>query len=75
MTHHERWRITAMFKLPPPTPPRPPSQPTAQPLPLRWAVIAMFTASAAGFAMMSAGPIAAIITASAVSTALHRILA
>lgn len=65
-----------MFKLPPRRPSRSgPGPAAAQPLPLRWAVIAMFTASAAGVAMMSAGPIAAIITASAVSTALHRILA
>lgn len=75
MTHHERWRITAMFKVPSRAPKRAPRQPVAQPLPLRWAVIAMFAVSAGGIAMLSSGPIAAIVTACAVSTAMHRILA
>lgn len=53
-----------------------PNQPaTAQRLPLRWVVIALLATTAGGVGFVSAGPVAAIATACAVATALHRIIA
>ncbi|RFZ55765.1 hypothetical protein BB170200_03786 [Mycobacterium marinum] len=47
------------------------NQPPAERLPLRWVVIALLSLAAAGVGYLSAG----IVTACAVASALHRIIA
>ncbi|MEE6140449.1 hypothetical protein SKC41_29580 [Mycobacterium sp. 050128] len=51
------------------------NQQPAQPLPLRWVVIALLAIAAGGVGYLSAGIVTAIITACAVASALHRIIA
>jgi hypothetical protein len=56
-------------------PPQDRNQPPAERLPLRWVVIALLAIAAGGVGYLSAGIVAAIATACAVATALHRIIA
>ena len=51
------------------------NQPPAERLPLRWVVIALLAIAAGGVGYLSAGIVTAIVTACAVATALHRIIA
>lgn len=51
------------------------NQPRAERLPLRWVVIALLAIAAGGVGYLSAGIVTAIVTACAVATALHRIIA
>ncbi|MCA2304878.1 hypothetical protein JF770_15025 [Mycobacterium intracellulare] len=51
------------------------NQPPAERLPLRWVVIALLVMAAAGVGYLAAGIVTAIVTACAVATALHRIIA
>lgn len=47
----------------------------AERLPLRWVVIALLAIAAGAVGQIAVGPVAAITTACAVATALHRIIA
>ncbi len=47
----------------------------AEPLPLRWVVIALLAVAAAGVGYLAAGIVTAIATACTVATALHKIIA
>lgn len=47
----------------------------AEPLPLRWVVIALLAIAAAGVGYLAAGIVTAIVTACTVATALHKIIA
>ena len=47
----------------------------AEPLPLRWVVIALLAVAAAGVGYLAAGVVTAIVTACTVATALHKIIA
>jgi hypothetical protein len=51
------------------------NQPPAERLPLRWVVIALLAIAAGGVGYLSAGIVTAIVTACAVASALHRIIA
>lgn len=47
----------------------------AEPLPLRWVVIALLAVAAAGVGYLAAGIVTGIVTACTVATALHKIIA
>lgn len=47
----------------------------AEPLPLRWVVIALLAVGAGTLGYLTAGVVTAIVTACTVATALHKIIA
>ena len=64
-----------MSKVPPSRPHGGRNSPTAEPLPLRWVVIALLAVAAATLGYLTAGLVTAIVTACTVATALHKIIA
>lgn len=64
-----------MSTVPSSRPSQDPNQPPAERLPLRWVVIALLAIAAGGVGYLSAGIVTAIVTACAVATALHRLIA
>lgn len=64
-----------MSKVPSSRPSQNCNHPPAERLPLRWVVIALLAIAAAGVGYLSAGIVTAIVTACAVASALHRIIA
>lgn len=51
------------------------NQPSVERLPLRWVVIALLAIAAGAVGFLSAGLVAAIVTACTVATTMHRIIA